>query len=354
MARNKPVSRLLIVAGLLLLGSCRSSTWVGGQACYPSGAERESADFCMFVNIEGGAGKAYVDRSRKRIYLHISNRRNQVVLEREYSAEAGDLRWLATWPERSSLQVVFFEYRDSAPMKNESKGLTKAPRQIFSLAFAFDESKGLFVEAAAPAAVLQEGAARDARENKRHSIELYYTDSPQTEARALQACERVAAKHDLQRKAPQPGLIGLLATWLGGDLSMALQRYDSSREIGVGLEDYGSGEVSQEIAAELRLLPALVRTRRVVSINFRVGPEGLDSAIRVVESIANKYGLHPMDPRLMFNVARFGVSDLQVSVDFFESDGAVKVLVEDLGWHTQFADIEQALRSAFSADGRHG
>src|SRR5260370_28492988 len=150
---TKSVSRRFRVGVLpvLLLGSCRSSTWVGGQACYPAGADRASADFCMSVNIEGGIGKPYVERSRKTVHLQVLSRRNHVVLEREYSAEAGDLRWLSTWPERSDLQVVFFEYR---PVEQQAKSSTKVPRQIFSLAFTLDESKELCAQAASPAARL--------------------------------------------------------------------------------------------------------------------------------------------------------------------------------------------------------
>jgi len=42
-------------------------------------------------------------------------------------------------------------------------------------------------------------------------------------------------------------------------------------------------------------------------------------------------------------------------VDFFESDGTIRVSIEDFSWHSEFADIEQALRSGLNADGRgHG
>jgi hypothetical protein len=53
----------------------------------------------------------------------------------------------------------------------------------------------------------------------------------------------------------------------------------------------------------------------------------------------------------MFRVASFGTQGLQVTVDFFESDGMMKVSIEDFDWHTDFAEIERALREELTADG---
>ena len=62
-----------------------------------------------------------------------------------------------------------------------------------------------------------------------------------------------------------------------------------------------------------------------------------------------------MDKKGMFTVARFGTEGLHVTVDFFESDGTIRVSIEDFSWHSEFADIEQTLRSGLNADGRgHG
>jgi hypothetical protein len=170
-------------------------------------------------------------------------------------------------------------------------------------------------------------------------------------ARILQAAQQIAAQHGLKKEAPQPNLIGLLGKWSVGDLFIEVVRYDSLRQISVVVEDYGRRESGQEIASELRLLPAVVTTRRFVSVNFRAASESLDSVIRVVEPIASKYGLRRMKQQRMFNVALFESPDLHISVDFFDSDSKVKVYVEDLGWHSQFEDIERALRSGLNTEG---
>jgi hypothetical protein len=316
-------------------------TRIGGRACYPVGGDRESADFCLFVNIEGGAGKAYVDRSKKTVHLEVVSGRKEVALERDYTAEAGDLRWLATWPGRSRLEVVFFEYEKPA-----------APKQIFSLAFTWDESKKRFSEAAAPAAVLQEDAKSNERENKRTNVDLYFADSAQNEARILQAMEQLSAQDHLQKKPPLPGIIGRIAEWSAADLSIDVQRYDSLHQIAIELEDYGRPELSEEIATKLRLLPAIAGTRRIRPVNFRTVPQELDHWIGVVEAVAKQYGLHRIGPRRIYDVASFEAPDLRISVSFFESDGRVDVSIEDTGWHAEFAEIERALRSGLTGNGR--
>jgi len=229
--------------------------------------------------------------------------------------------------------------------------LTKLPHQILSLAFTLDESKGLFGEAMAPPAVLQEGAKQDSRENKRHIVTVHFTDSPQAEARILQTAQQLAAQHGLKKEAPQPNLIGLLGKWSARDLFIEVLRFDSLRQIDVSVEDYGRRESAQEIASELRLLPAVVTTRRFVSVNLRAASASLDSVIRVIEPIASKYGLRRTKRQGMFNVAQFESPDLHVSVAFFDSDSKVTVYVEDLGWHSQFDDIERALRSGLNTEG---
>jgi hypothetical protein len=250
--------------------------------------------------------------------------------------------------ERSDLQITFFEYGSSAPTEQEAKSLNRVPRQIFSLAFAFDESKGRFREALAPAEVLHADAAQDARENKRNVVGIHFADSAPMEARLLQTVDRLAAKYDLKKKAPEPGYIGCIGAWSAVDLSLSVQRYDSLRDIEVSLDDYGRREVSWEIAEQLRVLPGVTGTRRYESVILRVGPKGVDPVVQAVGTIANKYGLRPASRKGMYNVAKFGAPDLHISIDLFESDGKIIVSIEDAGWHTQFAEIEQALRVGLS------
>jgi hypothetical protein len=99
------------------------------------------------------------------------------------------------------------------------------------------------------------------------------------------------------------------------------------------------------IADEMRLLPGVLRTRRFVSVNITQGQQSLESVRGGVEKVATRYHLAKVAPRGTFNVTTFGAQDLQLSLDHFERDGLIKVSIEDLGWHPEFAQIEAALRT---------
>ncbi|HSF17850.1 MAG TPA: hypothetical protein VLK65_20085 [Vicinamibacteria bacterium] len=289
-----------------------------------------------------------MDRSAKIVRLSVKSSEKHVVLEREYRIDAGDLRWYSTWPERGDLRIIFFQYEDALATEERVFELRKVPRQVISLAFTHDETTGSFVEALAPAVVTEENARYDARENTRQISGIYFSDSVENEARILEAVAGLAINHDLSRKEMQAGLVGRLAEWSAEDFSLEVQRYESSQEIGVLLEDYGNRDLSRKIAEEVLVLPGIARTRHFVSVNFRLGLQSLNAILQVVEAIAKRHGLMEMQPQGMFGVARYGAEDLEVSVDYYELDGRIKVSLEDGGWHAEFSNVENALRSEFS------
>ena len=334
----------------LLLIACQSSTWNGGYAYYPDGADHTSAEFSLWVKIIAAAGSAYVKRSQKMIQLSVRTSEKDVVLERQYTVEAGDLRWYSSWPEVSDLKIIFFEYGDALATDGRDGSPKKVPRQVFSISFAYDESTGSFVDALAPTTVVEQAVRADNLENSRHIIEIYFVDSAESEARILRAIAHLASTHDLKREPPQAGIEGQLAEWSAADFSLHFHRYQSL--LGVSLENYGNRDLSQEIAGEILLLPDVARTRHVVSVNFRLGSQRLDSILAVVKAIAERHRLIRMNPEGMFNVATYKAQGLQVSVSHFELDGKVKVLVEDFAWHAEFAMIEEALRTQLSSGDR--
>jgi len=338
-----------LVLVMLMLPGCRMYTSVGQTVEYPPGSDYRSAQYHLVIGVDGARGRAYVDRTSKSLHVTIWKGETKV-LEREYRLAAGSLEWNVTWNTLEDLRITFFEYGKPVPGKEQAGDVTKVPRQVFAVAFTFDETARSFVEAPAPVDVVDQRTRGAARENRRYIVEIYFEDSADNEARILRAVANLAAGHGLQTRTLQAGLIGRLAEWSATDFSLAVQRYDSLRQLAVEIDDYGGRQRATEFAAELRALPGVARTRRFASVNLRARPQDPDATIQVVAPIAKEHGLSQMDGKRMFTVAKFGTQGLQVTVDFFESDGTIKVSMEDFSWHTEFAEIEQALRAGLSAD----
>jgi hypothetical protein len=341
-----------LVGGILswLIISCQTATWVGNVACYPEGTDRESADFCLWINIQGGAGRAYVDRSQKTVHLSILDSDKDTLLEREYIVVAGDLHWYSTWDEPSNLQVIFLEHGDATAAEQAAGLPKKLPRMVFSLAFTRDDSTSSFIEAYDPAAADRNNRYYT-RENKRHIIEIYFEDSPDNESQILEYIEGIADRHELAHETPQAGLTGLLTEYVTTDFSIEVHRYDSLRELGVTLEDYGRRKLSGEIAEELRGLSGVSRTRRFVSVNISSGSDLLESVLAVVADVAGRHALVEIDSGDTLYIKMFALQDLQISIYHSQRDGLVKISIEDLGWHDEFAEIEEGLRSELSSTG---
>ncbi len=266
-----------------------------------------------------------------------------MVLKRNYTLVAGDLGWYSTWRTVSDLQVIFFEYSDSTAADQVAAVPKKVPRRILTLAFTQDRKTGAFLEALDPAA-MDLSNRYDAKENARYIVEISFEGSSDTEARILQCAADIASTYNLLQRTPQPHLVGRLAEYSTSDFSLDVQRYDSAN-VGVTVQDYGRRELTQAIADEMRLLPGVLRTRRFVSVNIRQGQQSLESVRGGVEKVATRYHLSRVAPRGTFNVTTFGAQDLHLSLDHFERDGLIKVSIEDLGWHPEFAQIEAALRT---------
>ncbi len=352
MSRARLLQNLCVCC--LMLQACHSSTEVGGYTCYPDGADRDDAEFCVWIDIEGGVGKAYVERNRKTVRLSILNAQKEAVLEREYSAEAGDLGWVSTWPEISDLQVVFYEYSDPQTSSETASGHAKLPRQVFSIALTYNQTAGVFVEALAPIAVLDQASQYNNIENTRHIVEISFLDTEENETRILELLRELAGSRGLQIDEPQTGIIGRLAECSARSFSAHVQRYDSLGQLAVLLEDYGNRELTDDIANRFRDLPEVVATRHNVGVHLRLGPLDLETVIQIVGTVAEEYGLSEGDRLRMFDVAKYGSGGLEVTITHFEREGKVKISIEDSGWHPQFEEIETALRSEFKAGGDRG
>jgi hypothetical protein len=312
---------------------------------YPQGSDAANAQYSLVIHVDGARGHAYVDRTTKTIHVTIW-KRETIVLDREYRTTAGDLKWKVFWSALDDIRIVFFEYGKPVPKKEPPDDFSKAANQIFALAFTFDQMAKLFAEAPVPVAVVEQIAQDAAKENRRRTVDIHFDDSAENETRILNAVTDLAAKHGLQSRTPLVGEIGRLAEWSAVDLSLDVQRYDSLRQVAVEIDDYTGHDLATELAAKLHALPGFAGTRRTASVDFRARSQDPEATIQIVESIAMNHGLSRLDRKTMFTIARFGTAGLQVTVDYFESDGTMKVLIEDSSWHTEFVEIEHGLRAA--------
>ena len=332
---------------LLACVACGGATTVGGYSCFPDPDEMSSAEYCLWVSIEGGRGKAYVERSEKRVHLAIrAGAEGDAVLERIYVVEAGDLHWSSSWPEVSNLEVIFYEYGDAAAMARGENSLSRVPRQVFALAFARVESNHTFVEAPAPGSIVEEAAEYDTAENRRHIVTISFPGDPEHERRILEVVTPLASVHELGTQGAPSGLIGRVAGWSKGEFSVEVQRHASIGTVAVTLQDYGDRDLSAIFAKELVALPDIRATRRFVSVNLRVGSPGLQPVEQAVGATAAAFGLAKVERQGMFTRAQYGAEALTVKVVYFEEDGRVNVPIEDTGWSTKFYEVEEALRAA--------
>jgi hypothetical protein len=338
----KIASLVLIVS---IASACRESTWVGQTVYYPPESDVANAQYSLVIEVDGARGHAYVDLTTKTIRMAIWKSKI-AVLDRQYQLTAGDLQWKVFWSTLNDLRIVFFEYGKPVPENETPAGFSKSARQVFTVAFTFDETTKQFVEAQVPAVVDEQIAENAAKENKRHTAEIYFDDSAENESRIVRVVRDFATKSSLQTRTPPVGEIGRLAEWKAKDLSITVQHHDSLRQVAVEIDDYSGHDVSTELGAIVRALPGVRKTRRTASVNFRALSQDPEATVRIVESITTKHGLNRINGKGMFAVATFATDGLQVEVDYFESDGTMKVLVEDFGWLPDLVEVERDLRIA--------
>jgi hypothetical protein len=102
----------------------------------------------LVVELKGAPGKAYSERTEKKIALVIRHGDTVVLGGRRYSAIASDLHCAVRWERLEDLEVLFFEApRDSSAT---GRGDVGVDRLVFMVHFVFDHSRDEFVEAALP------------------------------------------------------------------------------------------------------------------------------------------------------------------------------------------------------------
>src|SRR5687768_5256690 len=92
---------------------------------FPAGSSIEAYDYRLGVVVSRGSGRAEAGRTPKRVAVTITDRRGDVLLEREYHVRSDGLEWKVRSSTAGALDIVFFDYA----------GTPMLPRQVLALHF---------------------------------------------------------------------------------------------------------------------------------------------------------------------------------------------------------------------------
>src|SRR5258708_6706211 len=133
----------LFFIGFMLTSLCGCThTVVGG------GGDSPDKRYSLWVNSHGALGKAYVDKSKKELWVSIESRSgtsSAVLFEQRYVLTGSDIQWDTRWSSDETVSVVFYDWGDGVSNYNNMKHLPTS-NYIASLSFALDRSSGKFVE----------------------------------------------------------------------------------------------------------------------------------------------------------------------------------------------------------------
>jgi len=120
-----------------------SYTLVSKISYYPSGANKSTAQYQMFIEVQGESGHAYVDMTKKKICLSIW-KGEEKIFYREYECKAAALSWNIAWNKLDDITVVFFDFKEGISIYNNKD--KENAKQILSLHFTYDSKLNKFVE----------------------------------------------------------------------------------------------------------------------------------------------------------------------------------------------------------------
>jgi len=133
----------LVCIGVMLIVLCGCThTVVGG------GGDSPDKRYSLWVSSHGASGKAYFDRSKKKLWVRIESRGGgnpTVLFEQSYILTGSDIQWDTRWSSNETVSVVFYDWGDGVSNYNNMKHLS-ASNHIASLSFALDRSTGKFIE----------------------------------------------------------------------------------------------------------------------------------------------------------------------------------------------------------------
>src|SRR5258707_10181284 len=96
----------LAFVGLMLITLCGCMhTYVAG------GHDSPDKQYTLWVISNGASGKAYVDKSKKKIWISIATREGMnsgVLFEKRYVLTGSDITWETRWLSDEAVSVVFY------------------------------------------------------------------------------------------------------------------------------------------------------------------------------------------------------------------------------------------------------
>ena len=98
------------------------------------------------ADVHGASGHAYVDKTKKRVYVWIRQRGNEkAVFQRDYTLVASDLGWSTLWQSSTNVVVVFFDFGDKKS-GYDAKNSGAHSNHVATLKFHRDSATGQFSE----------------------------------------------------------------------------------------------------------------------------------------------------------------------------------------------------------------
>jgi hypothetical protein len=129
--------------GLLVVALCGCMhTVVGG------GSDSPSKHYHLWVSSHGASARAYVDKSKKKIWVGIETRdegNSATLFEQRYVLTGSDIDWSTRWLSDEAVTVDFYDWGDGVSNYNNMKHLA-ASNHIASFSFALDRTTGKFIQ----------------------------------------------------------------------------------------------------------------------------------------------------------------------------------------------------------------
>jgi len=130
---------------------------VGGDAFYPAGPSYGTAKYHLYIEVHGASRHAFVDRTKKRIFLWMyeknipmpswiePKRKNIVCMRAQYEIVAAHLDWEVRWEKEDEVEIVFYELPEGFSEYDEN--LKEGDRtERMRVRFVRDKTSGQFTE----------------------------------------------------------------------------------------------------------------------------------------------------------------------------------------------------------------
>jgi hypothetical protein len=117
---HKIFNLILTVAAAVILSSCFTHTVIGDGLGTSSPDER----FTLAVSVHGASRKAYVDTTKKRVYVWVMTnhiQKPETLFSGEYTFTGADLEWSTRWQSLKEVTVEFYDFGDRVSVYDAKK-----------------------------------------------------------------------------------------------------------------------------------------------------------------------------------------------------------------------------------------